>query len=132
MYTPDSQEILKTIIEESHTPIALYVGRELIVTVANAAMIKAWGKDAGVIGKPLSEAVPELDGQPFLDILQKQFDTGELYEAREAPVALASGSERRLFYFDFTYKPLKNNTGEVWAILNNASDCTELVEARRK
>lgn len=35
------------------------------------------------------------------------------------------------FYFNFTYKPLKDNAGKVWGILNTATDVTELVLIRQ-
>ncbi|WP_443946358.1 PAS domain-containing protein [Pedobacter sp. AW1-32] len=126
----ESTEIFNIVIEESPMPIALYVGKEMIVQVANRAILSAWGKDASVIGLPLAEAVPELDGQPFLEILNQVFTTGKAYEAKEDAVTLSKDGVLVNYYFDFTYKPLKNAQGEVWAILNNATDVTDLVNTR--
>ncbi len=36
------------------------------------------------------------------------------------------------FYFNYTYKPVRNDTGEVYGILNMAVDVTEMVLAKRR
>lgn len=132
MLLPDDNESLKIIIEESPMPIALYVGREMIIRIANPAIIKAWGRDASVVGRPLVEALPELKDQPFPGLLQQVYDTGESYTAKEDHVRLMADGRLQSFYYDFTYKPLKNAQGEVWGILNNATNVTELVMARKR
>ncbi|KQR70562.1 hypothetical protein ASF92_11390 [Pedobacter sp. Leaf176] len=113
-------------------PIGLYVGEKLVIEVANKAILKAWGKDGMVVGMELAEALPELNDQPFLEILKNVIKTGIAYEGKEAKVQLMNDGFLKTFYFDFVYKPLKNSDGMVWAILNNATDVTELVNARIK
>lgn len=128
----DKANIFNTLIEESPMPIALYTGENMIIEVANKAMLKAWGRDASVIGKELALALPELKDQPFLDILKQVRSTGMPYEAKEDKVVLLNDNVLQTFYFDFTYKPLLDSDGNVWGILNNATDVTELVNAKFK
>ncbi|SEQ94266.1 ATP-binding protein [Pedobacter rhizosphaerae] len=128
----DSSTIFGTLIEESPMPIALYVGKEMLIRVANAAILNAWGRDASVIGQNLADALPELKDQPFLQILDEVFQTGVAYNAKEDRVELLHNGALQTYYFDFIYKPLKDEKGQVWAILNNATDVTELVNARLK
>lgn len=113
-------------------PIGLYEGENFIIRVANKAILKAWGKDAGVIGMEIAAALPEILDQPFLHILKNVFQTGIAYEAKEDKVVLSINGSLQTFYFDFVYKPLFNEEGKVWAILNNATDVTELVNAKFK
>lgn len=113
-------------------PIALYTGENMIIEVANKAMLKAWGRDASVIGQELALALPELKDQPFLDILKQVRSTGMPYEAKEDKAVLLNDNVLQTFYFDFTYKPLLDSDGNVWGILNNATDVTELVNAKFK
>ena len=131
---PDAQSenIFKTIIEQSPSPVGLYVGRDIVITLANDAILKVWDKDTGVIGKPFRQALPELEGQPFFDLLDTVFTTGIAYEANAERVDLLIGGQMQTFYFNFIYKPLKNNSDEVWGILNTAEDVTELVLTRKK
>ncbi|OWK71173.1 ATP-binding protein [Pedobacter sp. AJM] len=128
----DHSDLFNILIEESKTPIALYEGDHLIINVANKAILKAWGKDDSVKGMELAKALPELANQPFLQLLREVIRTGIAYEAKEDMVQLMVDGDLRTFYFDFIYKPLFDQNGKVWAILNNATDVTELVKARLK
>ncbi len=128
----DKANIFNTLIEESPMPIALYIGENMVIQVANRAILKAWGRDASVIGQELALALPELKDQPFLGILNQVRTTGVAYEAKEDKVLLLNNNVLQTFYFDFIYKPLKDTDGNVWGILNNATDVTELVNAKFK
>ncbi|WP_165305040.1 PAS domain-containing sensor histidine kinase [Pedobacter sp. SYP-B3415] len=126
----DNISILKTMFDESPMPIALYTGPGLIITYANRAMHRAWNREESQIGKQLADALPELEGQPFIPILHNVIATGVAYEAREDLVGLVANGQMTYFYFDFTYKPLLNDKGEVWAVLNTATDVTNLVRTK--
>jgi len=128
----ENSTIFATLIEESPMPIALYVGAEMLIRVANKAILNAWGRDESVIGKNLADALPELKEQPFLQLLNEVYQTGVPYIAKEDKVHLTNKGVLQTYYFDFIYKPLKDSNGKVWAILNNATDVTELVNARLK
>ena len=132
-YSPsDNENIFRTLIQESPTPIGLYAGRDMVIKLANQAILKVWGKDDSAIGKTLRQALPELEGQPFHDLLDTVYTTGVPYEAVEDQVDLIVNGKLQTFYFSFTYKPLENEQGEVWGILNTATDVTELVVTRQK
>jgi PAS domain S-box-containing protein len=124
---------LRALIEESPTPIGLYAGPEMRVLFANKAMaVDTWGKDLNTIGKTLTEALPELEGQPFHQILDNVYNTGKTYRATEDLVKLVVNGQLQAFYYNFTYKPLINNEGKVWGILNTATNVTDLVMARKR
>jgi len=127
-----SENIFKILIEESPSPVGLYVGRELVIRLINKAILKVWGKNETVLGKTFTEALPEMVGQPFVAILDDVFTTGIPYEAKAASVNLFIDGRLQTFYFNFSYRPLKNDKGEVWGILNTADDVTELVVTRQK
>ncbi|MET0461671.1 MAG: PAS domain S-box protein, partial [Chitinophagaceae bacterium] len=74
-----SEKRFRSLILEAPMATALYVGEDLIIEVANEAMINLWGKDRSVIGKQLIDAVPELEGQHFIDTLKSVLRTGEAY-----------------------------------------------------
>ncbi len=122
----------RSLVAEAPVATCLFVGRELKIEVANDIMIGYWGKDSSIIGKPLAQAVPELEGQPFLQILDDVFTTGNTYAANNAYAELETAGVLRQYYFDFTYKPLRNQHGAVYAILEMAVDVTAEVMARKK
>jgi PAS domain S-box-containing protein len=94
-------------------------------------MQRTWGKDARVIGKPLAEALPELAGQPFLKILDDVYTTGIPYSADAAAAMLEVNGVLGRYYFNFTYKPLFDEQGQVYGILNMAVDVSDAVIARQ-
>jgi PAS domain S-box-containing protein len=124
--------IFRQLIEEAPVATCLFTGRDLKIAVANDAMIGMWGKDRSVIGEPLVKAVPELADQTFVDILNEVYATGIPYTATSMPAQLKVNHVLSTYYFDFTYKPLFNETGEVYGIMDMAVDVTAQVLARRK
>jgi len=126
-----NEDTLNAIIEQSPIAIGLYVGREMVIGLANDVMLNFWGKDKSIIGQRLDIAVPELEGQPFLQILDNVFTTGETYQVTEAPAKLAVNGILDIYYFDFTYKPLFDDKGNVYAIMNMAVDVSDRMESKQ-
>ncbi len=111
-------------LASSPAPTSIYSGGDMIIRFANAGMLALWGKDSSVIGKPLMEAIPELEGQPFLELLQKVWRSGETYSVHEAPAKLIKNGVEILDYFDYEYKALTDHNNTTWCILNTASEVT--------
>ncbi|WP_123920815.1 hypothetical protein [Chryseobacterium balustinum] len=66
-----SEERFKTLVEKSPVAMASLKGENFEVEIANDMVLKIWNKDHTVIGLPLEKALPELVGQPFIDILKE-------------------------------------------------------------
>lgn len=128
----ESEYRFEHLIKKSDYPIAIYRTEELYIEFANEQMLKTWGKSASIIGMKLEDALPELEGQPFIGLLKNIFKTGETYASKEASADLMVNGKLQTFYYDFSYKPLKSPTGEVYAILNMAVDITDLVMAKKE
>lgn len=126
-----SEEHLRTLIEQAPVATSMFIGKDMIIELPNEAMLKIWGKGDSVIGKPLREALPELQNQPFLQILDDVFETGKPYAAFGSRADIVMNGVLETFYFDFTYKPLRNTKGEIYAILDMAVDVTEQVKSRQ-
>ena len=73
----------KELILNSDYSTAIYKGENFIIELANDKMLQTWGKDKSVIGKRLIDALPELEGQPFIELLQNVYRTGIPYESTE-------------------------------------------------
>jgi PAS domain S-box-containing protein len=128
----DNEEYLRNMIEQAPIATALFVGPDMVIETPNEPMLKFWGKGNSVIGKPLKEAVPELVGQPFLGILDEVYRTGEAYHAYGTPADLIIDGVMRTVYFDFTYKPIIDKNGKVFAIMDMAVDVTAQVMAAKE
>lgn len=127
----ESELRFKELVESSDYSTAIYKGEDLIIEFANDQMIKTWGKDRTVIGKTLQNALPELQGQPFIDILKNVYRTGIPYFSQEDRVDLFVDGVLQTFYYNFSYKPMRDADGNVYAIINVAVNVTELINARK-
>jgi signal transduction histidine kinase len=95
-------------------------------------MIRYWGKDRNVIGRTFKEILPELENQPFPQLLEAVYTTGETYTGREEKADIIVDGKLQSSYFNFTYKALRNVAGEIYGIYHAAIDVTEQVMARKK
>ena len=127
----ESEQRFRNLIEEAPVATSLFIGRDMVIELPNEAILKIWGKGNAVAGKPLREALPELEGQPFLQIIDDVYTTGIEYNAQEARADLMVDGQLSTYYFNFTYKPLRNSSGEIYGVLDMAVDVTEQVLARR-
>lgn len=127
-----SEVKLRSLIEEAPVATCLFVGREMRIELANEAMIDIWGKGRSVIGQPLADALPELRNQHFLPLLDQLFTTGETHETKAGRADLVINGVLSTYYFDYTFKPLRNANGDVYAIMEMADDVTNEVKIRRE
>lgn len=123
-------DALVEILKQSNYATAIYTGSDLKIQLVNDAMVKIWGKDHSVHGKTFEEALPEMKGQPFTDLLKNVWHTGRIFEAHDMPATLEINGEMVTSYFDFVYKPIINEQNEVYCILHTATDVTERVMAK--
>lgn len=128
----DSEKRFRNLVQEAPVATAVYIGREMKIQWANDAMINLWGKDHTAIGKTIREALPELEGQPFHQQLDDVFTTGVMYKGTEDPGQLIVDGKLQTFYFNFSYKALRDTEGNIYGILNMAIDVTESVKVKRK
>ncbi|WP_286760903.1 PAS domain S-box protein [Salegentibacter sp. UBA1130] len=126
----EKEHRMQGIVKEATVATAIYTGIDMNIELANDAMLKLWGKDTSVIGKRLAQALPELDGQPFLELLRNVYRTGETYWGKEDKVDLLIDGEMQTGFYNFTYKPLRDKNGEIYGILNMAIDVTESVKSK--
>lgn len=126
-----SEARFKFFIQEAPVAIGVLHNRELIVETANQKILEVWGKNPEVIGLPLYKALPELKGQPFLDILDKVFTTGKPFYANEISALLNHDGKMKEIFFNVVYQPVTGLDGLVSDILIVAADVTEQVHARK-
>lgn len=128
----ESEERYYTLLEETTVATAFYTGPEARIQYANATMLQYWGKGREVIGKTFRQALPELETQSFPALLEAVYATGIPYIGTEEKAELRIAGDLRTFYFNFTYKALRDKDGQINAIHHTAIDVTEQVIARQK
>lgn len=128
----NSEQRLKSFISKAPVAFGILAGRELMIEVANDMILRVWGKTGSVIGMPLAKALPELEGQPYLSILDGVFTSGNAYTGDTAHVKLEYEGIINDCYFDFIYEPLKNEHGETVAIIVIANEVTYRINKKKK
>lgn len=122
----------RTLIENSMFPIAVIKVDTMEILRANEVIINAWGKGKNVIGKKYSEVLPEFEAQEIFKYFRQVSESGKPHTAYNQKVDLIINGETISRYFNYSFAPLKDETGAVYAILNTAADITELTEAKQK
>lgn len=127
----ESESRIRFMVADAPVAIGVLTGRELLVESANRKILEVWGKNEDVIGKPLSEALPEIAGQSFLQILHDTFVSGRPYFGNEYPARLVRNGILEDVYFNFVYHPMKDFNHNTVSIMIVATEVTEQVLSRR-
>lgn len=116
---------LNYVLSATRTATAVHVGERARIEFANEAMLTIWGRGREVIGKNLADAMPELKGQPFLEMFARVWREGITITGSDTPAEIFVDNSLQTFYFDFEYHAVKDESGKVIAILHTATDVTE-------
>jgi signal transduction histidine kinase len=117
---------LAELFERAPAFFALLRGPDHIFELTNPLYQKLIA-NRDVIGKSLREALPEVEEQGFIRILDEVYTTGQPYTGRGIPVTLAvEGSERlEERILDFVYQPIGDVDENLPGILVFGVDVTE-------
>lgn len=128
-----SEARFRNMIEKAPVAILLSSGEELVGESVNEPMLQFMNKKSAdeVIGKTLLEALPELKGQPVLEIIAKVQKTGIPFRGEEQAVDFLIDGKQERRYFNLSYNVLKDSDKSN-AVLHMAVDVTEQVLARKK
>ena len=112
--------------------MAIYRSEDMVIEMANDAMLSFWGKDKTVVGKPLQEALPEIVGQPFMELLLGVWRTGITHIGKGTPATLIKEGKEVTSFFDFEYRAIPDENGETCCIMNSATDVTDVVLSKEE
>ncbi len=122
---------LKAIVAQAPAFVCTLRGPNHIFELANDLYYRLIG-GRDIVGKPVREALPEVAGQGFIELLDSVFHSGQTFTGNEMPVLLYSGDgvalERR--FVNFVYQPIRGSDGAVFGIFVHGFDVTELVQSR--
>jgi PAS domain S-box-containing protein len=124
---------LQRIFEQAPVAIAVYRGPNTIIELANPLVCELWGRKAeDIIGLSLFEALPEVAGMGYEELLAGVLNTGEPYVAREMPAQHDRNGRRETVYWNFVYLPVREADGQVSGVTVVANEVTEQVVARQQ
>lgn len=126
-----NERLLRTVIEKTPVATALFLRKDLVIALANDVMCGYWKKGKAIIGLPYREAVPELASQGYFEILENVFKEGIEYHESGARADIVKDGKTTTHYFNYSYTPLFNESGEVYAVLNMGYDVTDTTIAQQ-
>ncbi len=86
-----------------------------------------------LVGRSFREAIPEAEGQLYLDMLDKVYSTGEPFVGKQmrAEFEQVPGEGPREVFISFVFQPIFDDDGTVRAIFVDGNDVTDHVRAER-
>lgn len=124
-------EKLRSFIESAPFPIGIYIGKEMKIEFVNQSILDVWGKK-DVIGKKYAEVLPELENQQIFQQLDSVYTTGKPFHAKNQRIDLAHDGELKIYYFNYSFTPLLDSSGNIYGVMNTAADVTDLNIALQK
>jgi len=117
---------LARVIAQFPGAVAVYAGPQHVFRAASAAY-RAFIGGREVVGLPIREALPELDGQGFFELLDKVYATGEPVSVSDVPARWDSDGDGvpEHHRIDFVYQPLEMGDSEVKGVVAFVQDVTE-------
>jgi PAS domain S-box-containing protein len=123
----DAREIerLRQLFEQSPSFIAVLRGPEHRFEMINSGYQRLIGH-RDVVGMTVREALPEIDGQGFYELLDKVYITGEPFLGNGIPVTLMAtpGAPPEPRFVDFVYQPMRDADGVINGIFVEGIDVT--------
>jgi PAS domain S-box-containing protein len=122
------------LFEQAPGFVCFLAGPSFVFELANEAYMQLVGH-RDVLGKSVRDALPEVAGQGFFELLERVYASGEPFVGRATPIQLQQqpGAALSNAFLDFIYQPIRGPEGDVIGILVQGHDVTELkrVEAER-
>jgi PAS domain S-box-containing protein len=129
------KEHLRGLFTQAPTPMLILRGPAHVIELANQSVCEVWGRRyEDVIGRPLLEVLPELEGQSFKGLLDGVLATGVPCIGKESLVRVDRRGDGTLddIYFNFVYSPRRGVDGTIEGVLVLAFDVTDEVVAREQ
>ncbi len=81
------------------------------------------------LGRTVRDVFPELEGQGYIELLDRVYTTGEPFSARAQPIRLGGENDDR--FIDFLYTPTRDDELRINGIFVAGYDVTEQVRAKQ-
>ena len=119
-------ERLAGLFQQAPAFFAVLRGPEHVFEMINPLYQELVGQRS-VLGKTVREAVPEAEGQGFLELLDRVYGTGEPFVGHATPIQLTRRASLPLEqrYLNFVYQPMRDANGSICGVIVLGVDVTE-------
>jgi signal transduction histidine kinase/DNA-binding NarL/FixJ family response regulator len=128
----ESEKRIRAMFQQAPSFISILRGPEHVFEFANDAYMRLIGERRDIIGKPIREALPEITGQGYFELLDEVFLSGKPFTGLENSVQLQRSPHGPLLniVLDFIYQPITDSSGQVTGIFVEGFEVTERVKAQ--
>lgn len=128
----ESHQKTKSIIESAPYPMAVLLGEDYLIEIANKSVLEIWGKGDNVIGRRYFEIMPEAEELGLDEQLHKVYHTKEPFNIKNQFLFHYVNGERKEYYFNYNFTPLFDFNGQVYGIIITGADVTDLNIAKKR
>ncbi len=112
--------------------ISIFSGPDPVYRFANV-QVQNLLRRQDLIGKQLSDVLPDPAGRLLIESIQSAFHNGETGSIKEFSVAFdLEGGESKERFFDVSYQPLRDATGHVEGVMTYSYEVTDSVLSRKR
>ena len=122
---------LTAAVREAPAFICILRGPNHFIEMANERYLDLIGRQE-VVGMTIREALPEVEGQGYFELLDKTYATGEPAIGNEVPVLLGPEGAIERRFVNFAYQAMRDAEGAVCGVFIHGVDVTDLVVARKE
>lgn len=124
-YREEENQRLVTLFEQAPGIIAVLRGPDHVFELTNRSYLQLVGHRA-LVGKAVRDALPEVRGQGFFELLDHVYQTGEPFVGHAVPLRVQRDPNAPLEerFIDFVYQPIHDQQGKVVGIFVEGSDVT--------
>ncbi|WP_394781479.1 response regulator, partial [Undibacterium sp.] len=122
--TQEEQQ-LRSMFEQAPAFISFLKGPYHVFDMVNSAYYQLVGH-RNLIGRPIRQALPEVEGQGFFELLDQVYASGLAFVGRDMPVSLQKVpvGDPETAYVDLVYQPIFSEAGDVIGIFALGNDVT--------
>lgn len=129
----ERQHLLR-LFDEAPGFMAFLRGPQHVFELANPSYLRLVRRQ-DIIGMPLRQVLPEIEGQGYFELLDEVYRTGQPFVGRAMRVEIegaSADSGRQTAYVDLVYQPVQNADGQVIGILAQGHDITPQMQAQEE
>ena len=128
----ESEKRYSLLLTKSPFAIAIFKGKEMVITLANDKIKKFWGKGNDVEGKKLMDVLPEFRNSEYPFLLNEVYTTGTPFYGNELLYPTQREGIEEVAYFNFIYQPYLEADESISGVTVLVYEVTEMVIARKK
>ena len=129
--TIGSAAVVRSVLDRLDVMVACYMGPELRVAAANAA-VRAFAGRSDIVGLRMVEVFPPLVTQRIVSLVEQVYETGQPMVAQGWRLQTGQPEAGQLHevYLDFDLRPFRDESGGIIGVITYGIDVTERVRQR--